>query len=336
MKTKNKIIVIISLLLMMGYASAQREILRVDLVLHRDGTVELGENLYVATGNPTKLGSAGNYKVTLEDERGLILYIGKFDVRFLGGEPLRQLSKVDKYLKLPYQRDARKLTVYAEGGLFFEHNLDFLCKQDRRCTSPENAITCPEDCSPDINDGLCLPLRDEICDPDCQIDRDQDCLDQYCGNKKCDRWENNILCIKDCPVDKEDGYCLGIRDSICDPDCPLRRDVDCMEQRCPDGECFKSTPGKKEEEGIEAIKNLSFKRLLVYILIAFIGIYLGASYLEKRKEKDEEEDEDDTTRRLIRIQLEEGRNPEEIKTVLKNQRKNPKLVDEVLEERAEE
>jgi hypothetical protein len=44
---------------------------------------------------------------------------------------------------------------------------------------------------------------------------------------KCGETENFLSCPADCPLDKEDNYCLPEGDGICDPDCIAGLDPDC-------------------------------------------------------------------------------------------------------------
>ncbi|MEA3254930.1 MAG: hypothetical protein U9Q22_03740 [Candidatus Altiarchaeota archaeon] len=118
------------------------------------------------------------------------------------------------------------------------------CNRNNICEieEDENALTCPEDCSPDERDDLCNPLNDGVCDPDCREGKDPDCgvtsttatiavttttkPVSRCGDNIC-AGENYGNCPLDCPSGGVDGYCDGLRDSKCDPDCLLEEDPDC-------------------------------------------------------------------------------------------------------------
>jgi thioredoxin 1 len=51
-----------------------------------------------------------------------------------------------------------------------------------------------------------------------------------CDDGYCDTHENYVICPQDCPSGVEDGYCDGIEDDICDPDCTAETDdPDCAE-----------------------------------------------------------------------------------------------------------
>ena len=119
------------------------------------------------------------------------------------------------------------------------------CNQNKICEPKldENALTCPQDCSPDKPDGLCNPIRDGICDPDCPSGADPDCVattttstirvtsttPKYrCGDKICQYPEENYTnCPQDCPSGGKDGYCDKAKDGRCDPDCAAGEDADC-------------------------------------------------------------------------------------------------------------
>ena len=46
------------------------------------------------------------------------------------------------------------------------------CTPDNACSENENYLNCPEDCSTGATDGICNPIRDNICDGDCIDDPD--------------------------------------------------------------------------------------------------------------------------------------------------------------------
>jgi hypothetical protein len=118
------------------------------------------------------------------------------------------------------------------------------CNKNKLCEKSldENAITCPQDCPPDKQDGLCNPRKDSVCDPDCKNGEDPDCgaaatnpvrattttLVSLCGNKVCDKSQENYLtCSMDCPSGAKDGYCDKVKDGRCDIDCAAGEDPDC-------------------------------------------------------------------------------------------------------------
>ncbi|MCD6216107.1 MAG: DUF333 domain-containing protein [Candidatus Aenigmarchaeota archaeon] len=100
----------------------------------------------------------------------------------------------------------------------------------------EDYSTCPQDCPSGSHDMYCDGVEDGKCDPDCVelniSESDPDCVTQTtlitkCGNGMCDKDENYGSCPQDCESGRRDGYCDGVKDGRCDPDCPEERDVDC-------------------------------------------------------------------------------------------------------------
>jgi len=53
------------------------------------------------------------------------------------------------------------------------------CNADGTCDPEENHQTCPMDCASGGVDGYCDLVEDEICDPDCNGTRDEDCRIEY-------------------------------------------------------------------------------------------------------------------------------------------------------------
>jgi len=53
------------------------------------------------------------------------------------------------------------------------------CNADGTCDPQENYQNCPQDCASGQLDGICDLVEDEICDPDCNETRDEDCRIDY-------------------------------------------------------------------------------------------------------------------------------------------------------------
>jgi len=77
-----------------------------------------------------------------------------------------------------------------------------ICKEkdkcgDRICSEGENYGNCAKDCSSGVADGYCDGAKDNICDPDCSRDEDEDCL---CNkNGVCEsEYEDYLNCAEDC------------------------------------------------------------------------------------------------------------------------------------------
>jgi len=57
------------------------------------------------------------------------------------------------------------------------------------------------------------------------------------GNGICEKGENPVNCLEDCPPDSENGICNPELDDVCDPDCEPGRDPDCIVSVCGDSKC---------------------------------------------------------------------------------------------------
>lgn len=137
--------------------------------------------------------------------------------------------------------------VQTASGTFESNSLTVLveCNGNGVCETAEdeNALTCPQDCSPKKKDELCNPVLDGVCDPDCPEGEDPDCSAagtsttscvttstapaMFCGDGICSSGENYGNCPKDCPSGSGDGFCDGVKDGVCDPDCDAGSDEDC-------------------------------------------------------------------------------------------------------------
>lgn len=62
-----------------------------------------------------------------------------------------------------------------------------------------------------------------------------------CGDGSCVLGENYLSCPVDCSSGSKDGYCDGIHDNRCDPDCAIENDNDCqITNICGDGICHRN------------------------------------------------------------------------------------------------
>jgi len=96
-------------------------------------------------------------------------------------------------------------------------------------------------------------------------------LSKLCNNDGvCDVTENYLSCESDCKPNKKDGYCLHLKDSVCDPDCAEGIDPDCA--------------GKKRAENDRLQPKLVEGKLL-YFFIAFIILVSVVYILKKKRDK---------------------------------------------------
>jgi len=49
-------------------------------------------------------------------------------------------------------------------------------------------------------------------------------------NGICESNENAFNCYRDCNSSSTDGYCTGLKDGVCDPDCTQSEDPDCIQK----------------------------------------------------------------------------------------------------------
>jgi putative hemolysin len=105
---------------------------------------------------------------------------------------------------------------------------------DRRCVIGESYKNCPQDCPSGSRDGYCDEVKDGICDEDCLLqnitEKDPDC--PFCGNKICDKGENNLNCPQDCPVCGNKICEFLENQTTCCLDCGCSENLKCIENKC--------------------------------------------------------------------------------------------------------
>lgn len=100
-----------------------------------------------------------------------------------------------------------------------------LCNQNKICEldKNENYLTCPQDCPSGSADNYCDMLKDGICDPDCEISADVDCVCNKNGICEKERGETPQLCALDCHCGN--GICEEILEENyenCPQDCKFK------------------------------------------------------------------------------------------------------------------
>ena len=61
------------------------------------------------------------------------------------------------------------------------------------------------------------------------MDIDVSSFADTCGSKICEPYESYENCPQDCKSGNKDGFCDGVRENICDPDCTQKEDSDCAQ-----------------------------------------------------------------------------------------------------------
>jgi len=95
---------------------------------------------------------------------------------------------------------------------------------------------------------------------------------------KCGDGENYLGCPEDCEQEKEDNYCLGETDGVCDPDCSAGIDSDCA-GAAPGPE------GTAEPEPGETWKGADFTGIAIFGGIAVVVLLIFLSKKRKSEPK---------------------------------------------------
>ncbi|PIO04682.1 hypothetical protein COT47_07990 [Candidatus Woesearchaeota archaeon CG08_land_8_20_14_0_20_43_7] len=120
-----------------------------------------------------------------------------------------------------------------------------------------------------------------------------------CDNNVCDKHETFETCDIDCRSGQKDGYCDGVDDTICDPDCAQSEDDDCDKEKskeqiayenrfvcdndkiCDDGEDTKNCPSD-----CSGWKDLGIgMAILVGMVIVILGLYTRMRGSLNRRER---------------------------------------------------
>jgi len=95
-----------------------------------------------------------------------------------GAESTRYPEKGIKEINVPYYENAALIEIAFDDGKetrFFIANR--LCNNNGVCDAEESTVSCG-DCKPDKPDNVCIAFDDNICDPDCALGVDIDCIRQ--------------------------------------------------------------------------------------------------------------------------------------------------------------
>ena len=83
-----------------------------------------------------------------------------------------------KQINVPYYENAASVKIVFDSGNEFQFSIAHrLCNNNGVCDAEESTVSC-NDCKPDKPDNVCIALDDNICDPDCALGVDIDCIRQ--------------------------------------------------------------------------------------------------------------------------------------------------------------
>lgn len=243
-RLKIAIIVFFVILTSINLAAAadyDTELFNMRVRLYREGEAEV-LNFTYGKGQKTHFTDFGSgYKALEYGKDGEKLFERNIYIGFYYTDSgSTYLENITKNLRLPYHEEVQGIKILHYNETWMDFNLNEFCNENGRCETKlgENYANCSSDCGPGSEDGYCSGEKDGICDPDCDADQDPDCAVEKTLGKECnengecepDKGENYKYCSEDCPSGSQDGYCDGVEEGICDPDCTIGKDPDCVEE----------------------------------------------------------------------------------------------------------
>jgi len=156
------------------------------LVNFNQGKFNLEEVSLIQT-TPMIQSSEGIYKLRILSFQNKEIFKTSFNLNleFSYSPPLKgfQSSEVKRTkttldLQLPYYPNAKKVQILKNEEILLEIDLEKFstCNEDKRCDNQETVKNCPTDCT--------------------------------CGNKICERTEDELSCSRDCPIKKRTTFSM--------------------------------------------------------------------------------------------------------------------------------
>lgn len=195
----------------------------------RNDTVKLNsfeENIGTTSYEQT----TGDYEFRLVSRDERILYKMFMDIFFVihrdvvDEEGNMQYESIELdcreiFLRYPFFENSKRLEIYNKDKIISSIDIPSQEKPsacgNKNCETGETQENCCKDCG-------CQKAMECV---------NNKCVSKKCGNNKCDTDENYNTCPKDCPSGLGDGYCDGVKDGLCDPDCSKNEDVDCKSSK---------------------------------------------------------------------------------------------------------
>ncbi len=122
-------------------------------------------------------GKSGLYRLEVIDGSGRLVDFVAYNLSFyVMSDPPTKTDHVPITATLYVNEQASKLNLYKGSHMLFSYDLpkNQTCQRDGICEAGESCLSCPEDCSIKT-DGVCMPMQDSVCDPDCPFGVDLDC-----------------------------------------------------------------------------------------------------------------------------------------------------------------
>jgi len=150
-------------------------LLTVSLIVFDNDTV-IPDRIDLSSGyTPIIYPEYGNYSLRILDQSNDTVYERNMSIHFiLFSDPPEIVDYSYVYDKIPFYNSMNKLELYHGDNLIFSHELDF-CNYDDSCDENEHYYSCPSDCLPYGEDGICNNEEDGGCDLDCLPGIDPDC-----------------------------------------------------------------------------------------------------------------------------------------------------------------
>lgn len=156
-------------------AAQSNDVLVLSAWIYKNDSVVLND-IYVSKGKYDEANPNQDTYLIQVVQNGKLRYSSYFPIFFeILTEPPTEVDRILLSRNLPYFGNNASITIYKEGSLIFEYDLNKLCDNNGSCDKFENHLSCPYDCPLNQSDKLCIPSYDGSCDPDCAQGIDPDC-----------------------------------------------------------------------------------------------------------------------------------------------------------------